>query len=115
MLLIVAAAERIPNSHGSLQWFASPLCCSFLGIKRARFVSLVRRRIAVEAPPELHRPGHDEVGILKRAMYGTRDAAACWGTEIARVLIEELKFVQGRTTPCVFLFGRAKFANHRPR
>ena len=104
MLLILAIAERTPDSHGNLQRSPSPSCISLIDIKRARCVSLVRRRVVVELPPELQRPGHDEVGILKRAMYGTRDAAACWEAEIARVLVEELKFAQGRTTLCIFYY-----------
>lgn len=54
------------------------MCVSFSDVKRALFMGGMRRLITVELPPELRQPGKDEVGLLQRAMYGTRDAAACW-------------------------------------
>ena len=65
-------------------------------------MSPARRKIAVELPPELQRSGIDEVGVLLRAMYGTRDAATCWEAEIADLLVNDLGFTQGRASPCNF-------------
>ena len=65
-------------------------------------MSKVRRRIAVELPPEAQTPGADNVGLLQRAMYGTRDAAMCWEQEVADMIVNELKGVQSRATPCNF-------------
>ena len=62
----------------------------------------VRRRIAVELPPEVRRSDFDEVGLPLRAMYGTRDAATCWEAEIANILVGTLGLTQGRSAPCNF-------------
>ena len=35
-----------------------------------------------------------------KAMYGTRDAAACWASEVARVFVSVLGLVQGKANPC---------------
>ena len=105
LLLILAVTRRIPDANGKLKMADSakgPLCVAFIDIKRAHLVSAVRRRIAVELPPELRRPGYDEVGLLLKAMYGTRDAALCWEFEIVRVLVTTMGFTQGRSTPCLF-------------
>jgi hypothetical protein len=101
-LLILAAAERFPDEFGNLIRPEKPLCVSFIDVKRAHFMSPVRRAIAVELPPELCKPGMDEVGLLERAMYGTRDAATCWEAEIADMMVNQLGFEQGRATPCNF-------------
>ena len=41
------------------------------------------------------------VGLLKRAMYGTRDAPQCWQEHVKGVL-EELGFAARKANPCVF-------------
>ena len=50
-------------------------------------MSKVRRRIAVELPLEAQTLGADNVGLLQRAMYGTRDAAICWEQEVADMIV----------------------------
>ena len=41
-------------------------------------------------------------GMLKKSLYGTRDAASNWTDEYTRVLIDKLKFVKGESSPCSF-------------
>ena len=47
----------------------------FIDIKRAHWCAQVARLIYVKLPPERQRAGYS--ARLNRAMYGTRDAAAC--------------------------------------
>ena len=41
-------------------------------------------------------------GILNRTLYGTRDAAGAWNACAQAVMSDELGFVRGRTSPCLF-------------
>ena len=49
---------------------------SFLDVKRAHFTAAATREVYVELPQELEEPG--KVGLLRKSMYGTRDAAKNW-------------------------------------
>jgi len=102
ILLILAVTNRFPDSMGNLIRSEEPLVVSFIDIKRAHFYGKATRQICVELPPELRKPDKDEVGLLLRSMYGTRDAAANWSLEIARVLVGVLQFTQGKSNPCLF-------------
>ena len=61
-----------------------------------------RKRIAVEMPPESRKSDVYEVGLLKKAMHGTRDAAMHWEAEIESLLVGSMGFVHGRRSPCNF-------------
>ena len=50
---------------------------SFIDVKKAHLCSDVLRELYVEHPPDAKEPP-DIVCRLKRAMFGTRDAAAAW-------------------------------------
>ena len=92
-----------PTAKGDLtktQGPKGPLCVKFIDVKRAHFVSKVRRRICVELPEELRKAGRDDVGLCLKTLYGTRDAAACWEAEVTRVMVVILFFEQGRSSPC---------------
>ena len=102
LLLLLAAAESFPDKNGKMTKPRKPLCVSFIDVKRAHFMSKVRRLIAVELPPESRRPGIDEVGLLRRATYGTRGAAMCWEQEVADLIVNQLGGEQSRATPCNF-------------
>ena len=43
----------------------------------------------------------DKVGLLRRSMYGMRDAASLWEKLVAKKM-KALGFRQGKSTPCVF-------------
>ena len=100
-LAALCTTDSFPDEHGNLRDADGPIRMLRVDIKRAHFVSPATRDIAVELPPELQKEGTDEVGYLLKSMYGTRDAAANWEREIARVLTS-LGFTQGRSSPCVF-------------
>ena len=42
------------------------------------------------------------IGLLRRSMYGTRDAPLNWQTQITNVL-KQLGFRAGKSQPCVFV------------
>ena len=59
-------------------------------------------QLYVRLPPE--HPDHgSHVGELVRHMYGTRPAADGWQEEYSSFLVSQLKFRQGKATPCVFV------------
>ena len=41
------------------------------------------------------------MGLLKKAMYGTRDARAAWQSQVERTM-KEVGFKQSPTIPCVY-------------
>ena len=97
----LAVTTYFPGQDGKLITIADPALI-FIDVRRAHFVSWARRDIAVELPAELRKAGLDLVGFLEKAMYGTRDAAACWAGEVVRVFVLVLGFVQGKANPCHF-------------
>jgi hypothetical protein len=73
---------------------------SLVDISRAYFNAWIGREVFVELPPQA---GYDKgkVGLLRKCMYGTRDAAQGWeGTY--REALEKLGFRRGKSNPCVF-------------
>ena len=100
-LCILVVAQYFHAADGKLLSIADPALI-FIDVRRAHFVSWARRDIAVELPEELGKPGEDLVGYLEKAVYGTRDAAACWATEVVRVFVTVLGFTQGKANPCRF-------------
>ena len=101
-LFTLATTQRIPNTRGKLSPVGSggEVCLMFLDVKKAHFWSPVRRRLLVELPPEAGE-GRDKVGLLKRSLYGTRDAPSNWEKAIKDAL-EGLDFRQGRSNPCLY-------------
>ena len=77
------------------------MCVLFIDVKKAHFWSPVRRRLLVELPPEA---GEDKtkVGLLKRSLYGTRDAPSNWEHAIKDVM-ESIGFKQGVSNPCLYV------------
>ena len=107
MLLVLATTDRVPDETGKMNSDHKGSVLSFLDIKRAHFMSPARRRLFVELPPELKKPDEDKVALLKRSLYGTRDASQNWEFEIARVF-ESLGFQQGRASPCLFFHAERR-------
>ncbi len=66
---------------------------------RAHFHAKARRRVYGELPKE---DCEEEMcGLMRNAMYGTRDAAQNWEVEHIEMMIEA-GFTQGVYSPCVF-------------
>ena len=70
-----------------------------LDAKKAHLHAYAEREIYVELPPERRRPG--VCGRLIRSLYGTRDAPALW-ERFAASQLEDLGFIRGSASPCVF-------------
>ena len=49
-------------------------------------VCCARRQIYIELPGRDRRAGGDEVGLLRKALYGTRGAPQLWAEEVQRVM-----------------------------
>eukprot|EP00969_Alexandrium_andersonii_P133793 5917110-Alexandrium_andersonii.AAC.1 len=71
----------------------------FIDIKRAFFHAKARREVYVDLPPEDAEEGM--CGVLRKSMYGARDAAQNW-EECYRDVHREMGFTQGRASTCVF-------------
>ena len=70
--------------------------------KRAFLYGDVERELYIELPEEEPgRAGGQNVGRLRKAMYGTRDAPAVW-QRLVRKVMTEMGFEASRTTPCVY-------------
>eukprot|EP00973_Karenia_brevis_P073065 10147862-Karenia_brevis.AAC.1 len=70
-------------------------------ISRAFFEAPARREICVEIPEMMKTENDrkfDNVGLLKKSLYGTRDASANFQAEVKRFM-EKIGFAQGRYSP----------------
>lgn len=104
ILSLVATEEYWPEAW----WTASPtsderLQVSLVDIPRAYFNARTRNDdpVYVALPPEDPHHGKGLCGRLLVHMYGTRRAADGWHTESSEAL-EELGFVRGQSSACVF-------------
>ena len=70
-------------------------------VKKAYFFADAVREVYVELPAEERGDG-SEVGLLKKSLYGTRDAALNWANAYSRVLVDKLGFRKGASSPCSF-------------
>ena len=55
----------------------------------------------VELPRENGGDG-TKVGLLRKSLYGIRDAALNWAEAYTEVLVDKLKFQKGAGSPCSF-------------
>ena len=71
-------------------------------VSRAYFFADVKGDIFVELPAEAAQGGdHSKCAKLKKALYGTRAAAASWAECYSGILLKN-GFVQGKSSPCLF-------------
>ncbi|CAE7515888.1 unnamed protein product [Symbiodinium natans] len=73
-------------------------------ISRAHFYGKAERRVFVTLPEGDEAPGF--CGLLKRTMYGTRDASAVWQRSYTS-LLRKHGFVVGKAYPCTFYHAEA--------
>ena len=71
----------------------------FVDVRRAHSHAKARILVYVRLPEEDKQEGM--CGRLKKAMYGTRDAALNWECEYTEFMVA-CGFVAGISTPCVF-------------
>ena len=100
ILFTLAVTKKIPNLNGKLVEMSNETCLIFIDVKKAHFWSPARRRLLVELPPEAGYPP-DKVGLLKKSLYGTRDAPANWEAAIKEVMLK-LNFVQAKSNSCLY-------------
>ena len=76
-----------------------------MDIKRAFLHAEMSREVYINLPDEAKEGDkEDMVGLLRKAMYGTRDAPQCWQSHVASVL-RQLGFQAGRAHPCLYKHG----------
>lgn len=86
----------------SSQWGPRPTRLMVQDVKKAYFYAPATRRIYVKIPDEDRGPGEERMcGLLKKSLYGTRDAAHNWASAYTAVL-ERVGFEKGITSPCSF-------------
>ena len=76
-----------------------------LDVKSAFLYGAARRTIYIELPSADSQSGGMKVGILRKALYGTRDAPQIWQHEIRRVL-KKVGFRQSVSQPSVYVHDR---------
>jgi hypothetical protein len=67
--------------------------------RKAHLHAMAERAVCVALPPEIKEPG--KCALLKRCLYGTRDAPARWEAFLASEL-EKMGFLRGKASPCCF-------------
>ena len=72
-----------------------------LDVSRAHFHPFIKRELYVEIPEEDDSAGPDEVGLLLRTMYGTREASSEF-EQFFTTIVEELGFRAGISVTCVY-------------
>ena len=73
-----------------------------LDVKSAFLYGAARRKIYIELPSADPQHGSDKVGLLRKALYGTRDAPQNWQSEVRRTL-ESLGFRRYALQPSVYI------------
>ena len=98
-ILMAILASRCP---GHLKKGEKPFKLGLFDVSRAHFYADAARKVFVKLPPEDPRASEPGVcGILKKSMYGCRDAAALWEAHYSKVL-SQAGFVKGRASPVCF-------------
>jgi len=71
-------------------------------VARAFFEASSTRKVCVELPEEsLEGRGGDNVALINKSLYGTRDAAMNWQEEVATQM-KKWGFSRGRYNPCLY-------------
>ena len=80
----------------SSQWSASPTRLMVQDVKKAYFYADATRKVYVKLPDEDKKAGEEHLcGVLRKSLYGTRDAAFNWTSAYTKVLVEDLGFEKG--------------------
>ncbi|CAE7686814.1 GIP, partial [Symbiodinium sp. CCMP2456] len=101
VLFALATSKRAPDLEGKMRDLPKDQCLVFLDIKKAHFWADARRRLLIELPAETGVDTSKYVGLLRKSLYGTRDAPANWEATILRVMTQ-LGFVRGRSNSCLY-------------
>ena len=71
-------------------------------VARAFFKAPATRKLCVELPEELKDAKRDEVGLLNKSLYGTRDAAANFQS-LVKTVMTQCGFRQSHQNPCTYV------------
>ena len=73
-----------------------------IDVRRAYFYARARRRVYIELPEgDGGGPGSRQCGLLRKSLYGTRDAAQNWECELGGFL-EEIGLRRGQASTCLY-------------
>ena len=73
-----------------------------IDVRRAYFYAKARRRVYIELPEgDGGGPGSRQCGLLRKSLYGTRDAAQNWECELGGFL-EEIGLRRGQASTCLY-------------
>ena len=73
-----------------------------IDVRRAYFCAKAKRRVHIELPEgDGGGPGSRECGLLRKSLYGTRDAAQNWECELGGFL-EEIGLRSGQASTCLY-------------
>ena len=102
---LFAATPPLEANKMLFSLFASMpgMILDFGDVVRAYFHAKARRRVFVDLPKEDHEEG--KCGLLKKSMYGTRDAAQNWELEYTEMMTEA-GFKQGSHSVCAFYHAK---------
>ena len=71
-------------------------------VRRSYFYAKARRRVYIELPEgDGGGPGSRQCGLLRKSLYGTRDAAQNWECELGGFL-EEIGLRRGQASTCLY-------------
>lgn len=73
-----------------------------LDVKSAFLYGAARRKIYIELPSADPQAGGSKVGLLRKALYGTRDAPQIWQHEVRKTL-KQMGFRQSTLQPSVYV------------
>ena len=82
----------------SSQGSTSPTTLMVVDVKKAYFFADAVREVYIELPEEERGDG-SQAGLLRKSLYGTRDAALNWANTYCRVLVDKLGFKKGASSP----------------
>jgi len=99
-LLQIAVTKNLPDRKGKMRRESEKLVLGFLDVKRAHFCSKATRELYVELPEECGQP-KGKVGLLRRSMYGCRDAGFNW-EQCAVAFMKGISFSPGKADPCIY-------------
>ena len=103
-LFTLAVTKKVPNLKGKLVDTSDETCMMFIDVKKAHFWSPARKRILVEEAGY----SHGKFGLLKKSLYGARDAPTNWEAAIKEVMLK-ICFIQAKSNLAYTTMKKARF------
>ena len=93
------SAVEMASAHASIKGKRKKLLV--MDVKCAFLYAPAKRKIYIKLPSRDPRSSSGVVGVLKRALYGTRDAPQLWGEDVKRKMIA-MGFTSSTLQPSVY-------------